>query len=102
MGVDSGLSTFRGYTASDYRHSATGKSMDYKDICQGSYFDDATDNADRQEALKFWSKCRNQYQAAKPHNGYEILMKWTANRMWICTGKDQVFQTTNCMKFMEA
>ena len=75
MGVDSGLSTFRGANAKGWTHSVTGREVDYYDICQGYIFDEH-DHADREEAVKFWKDCRNQYQKAVPHEGYEIIMKW--------------------------
>jgi NAD-dependent SIR2 family protein deacetylase len=87
MGVDSGLSTFRGTHAKGWKHSVTGKDIDYYDICQGELFD-KIDHPDSPEAMKFWNHCRHQYLEATPHEGYHIIMNWVKS-------KDYFVYTTN-------
>ena len=74
MGVDSGLRTWRGPTAGNWK-SMYG--FEYTELSSGDIFLDPNRLS---IAQRFWDDCRRGYNNAIPHEGYNILMKWTRSR----------------------
>lgn len=70
MGVDSGLSTFRGRNAGVWQGLDV-VGLAYEEICDPKWF-----NTDPELAWAFWNFCHNAYQATTPHRGYQIVRKW--------------------------
>jgi len=72
MGVDSGLSTFRGKNAGVWP-GLEELGMAYEEICEPHWFQD-----DPRLAWAFWRFCHDTYQKTKPHRGYELVRDWAA------------------------
>lgn len=75
MGVDAGLSTFRGRCAGWTIPALEQRGLQYEDICDPKWFQD-----EPHLAWSFWEFCHKTYQEARPHEGYELVQQW-ASRM---------------------
>jgi len=72
MGVDSGLSTFRGGKAGVWP-SLDKVGLAYEEICDPKWF-----QKDPELAWAFWNFCHETYRETLPHKGYEMVREWAA------------------------
>jgi len=72
MGVDSGLSTFRGKNAGVWP-GLEDVGLAYEDICHPRWF-----TQEPHLAWAFWDFCHKAYQATAPHAGYDVVREWAA------------------------
>lgn len=70
MGVDSGLSTFRGKKSGVWP-GLEEVGLKYEEICQPRWFEE-----EPRLAWAFWSFCHGAYQEKKPHEGYNLVGDW--------------------------
>lgn len=70
MGVDSGLSTFRGGKAGVWP-ALDAVGLAYEEICDPKWFP-------KEPALAwaFWNFCHEAYRSTQPHSGYELVRTW--------------------------
>lgn len=70
--ADSGLATYADIAKV---RAYADRGMDYETICQPKWL-----NAEPELFWGFWGQCHNDYRSTAPHEGYEIVERWAAER----------------------